>query len=427
MDVDQELKRFFAYEPEAMRCPVPVFSAIRDASPVTYLAAHDLYLVTGRQEALEVFRNHQTFSSAMFANVETARNMQEMLQRAALLAAERGIESHSQSDDPAEMYPRVPPHSDPPRHTRQRRLIQPAFTAKKARLAEPMLQAIARDLIERFPDDGRIEVRSAYSDPLMVRFVLRELHCDDADAAQLVDWVSTFISVQGTFLSDSDLDRVAEARLAFDAYFLERIREVAEDPVDDVLSKLVHADIDGDRLTQGELLMIAQTLLVGGTETSSSTTTKAVAHLATDPELYGVLRRQRELLPAYVEETLRLNGPIQLLFRRTTGDTVLGAVEIPGGARVGIHVGAAGQDPSGCPVPTAYDLHRDQPHQVMFGYGAHYCAGAELARVQVRVALGSLLDAFESIELSEPFDSLEYYPQINLHRMKALRVRASTG
>jgi cytochrome P450 len=303
--------------------------------------------------------------------------------------------------------------------------LLPAFSTRKARAAEPVLRESANSLIDNFIAQGNVELRSQFSDPLMVGYVLQELHCSPDDVPKLLGWADLFARLQGSRIDDDHLDHVARARVQFDEYFEAKIAQVRENPTDDVLSKLVHADVDGDSLSTREVLMICQTLLVGGTETSSSTTNNALLYLSDNPELADRLRADNSLVPAFVEESMRLNGPIHMLFRQAKAESTVGGVVIPKGARVGVHLGAAGRDQDRCPAPNGYDLTRHQPGQIMFGWGPHLCAGAELARVQVRVAVATLLQRLNNIKLAVPVDDIEYYPQINLRRIKSLPLRFS--
>ncbi|GAA1859202.1 cytochrome P450 [Pseudonocardia ailaonensis] len=418
----EEVGRFLSLDPGVMSCPVDAFDELRDIAPVVEYPSHRMVVVTGRAEVSQVLRDTATFSSNQHANEESSHNMTEVLRRASAIARQRG--GHTDLlDASGQTYPPVPPHSDPPLHTRQRRLIQPAFAPRRARAAEDMIVEMADRILDGLGDRDQIEIRSEYSDPLMVGYILTELHSVPEHAEMLLGWVGAFIRMQGSKLTDDELDEIAQARVDFDEYFLERIADIQANGSDDLLGKLVAAEIEGERLTVAELLMVAQTLLVGGTETSSTTTSKAVLHLTQHPELADELRAEPSKLAGFVEETLRLNGPIHLLFRRATRDVDLGGVMIPAGTRVGVHLGAAGRDAESCPVPHEVDVNRTQPPQLMFGSGAHYCAGAELARVQVRVALDRLLRRYRLLELPVPFEDIRFHPQINLHRPVELPIR----
>jgi cytochrome P450 len=192
-----------------------------------------------------------------------------------------------------------------------------------------------------------------------------------------------------------------EANARMVQYFVDAAADRAAAPRGDLISDLVAAEVDGDRLTYTEISGICALLLTAGNVTTTNLLSNLLNTLANRPDVYERLRSDRSLVPAAVEEALRIEAPVQWMGRHVTRDVVLHGVTIPKGANVLLFYGAANRDPEAVPRPDEFDLANAGQGHVAFGHGIHFCIGAPLARIEARVAIGAFLDRYERIELTE--------------------------
>ena len=193
-------------------------------------------------------------------------------------------------------------------------------------------------------------------------------------------------------------------------------------PADGLLSRLAHAEVDGARLTDDEILAFFQLLLLAGTETKSGLVANAVVCLLDYPAQFARVRAAPELVPGAIEEVLRYRTPVQMAFRATTRDVAIGGRTIPAGRLVLLMIGAANRDLRRFREAARFDVARDGPPHVAFGHGPHFCLGAALARLEARVALGELLDRAPSLARDGP-RARRPRTGLNVHGPRALPVR----
>ena len=193
-------------------------------------------------------------------------------------------------------------------------------------------------------------------------------------------------------------------------------------PRDDLLTRLVAAEVDGQRLSPHEMLMFFQLLIVGGQETTTNLINNAVLCLLENPEQFALLRRSPELLPLAIEETLRYRSPFQLLFRGTRRETEIHGQAIPAGKLLFLMVGSANRDPKQFRDPNRFDITRDPNPHLAFGHGIHFCFGTPLSRLEARIALADILERLPGLELAsdEPWPPR---PALHVHGPAKLPVR----
>jgi cytochrome P450 len=292
-------------------------------------------------------------------------------------------------------------NSDPPDHTRLRRLVQKEFTPRRAARLRPRAEAIAAGLLEEMASapGGVIDLVSRYAFPLPVTVICELLGIPPADRER----ISALAAGYG---EDGQSQRVT-SELA--AYFSGLAAARRAGPGDDLLSALIGArdsdgaDGAGDALSGTGLLSTAFLLLMAGFETTMNLIASGAVALLTHPAELARLRGDRSLLPAAMEELLRFTSPVNRATDRfTTGDLPIGGVVIPAGEWVLVSASSANWDTARFPVPGRLDLGRDASGHVAFGYGIHYCLGAALARMEAEVALGALLSRFPGISLAVP-------------------------
>ena len=222
----------------------------------------------------------------------------------------------------------------------------------------------------------------------------------------------------------TDLRQSAEFRGALRDYLGEQIQRRKVDPTDDLIGRMVVANED-KVMTDAEVVSSCVLLLLAGNETTMRLITNMALTLSRHPEQLEVLLGNRELLPAAVEETLRYESPVQMLFRGVKQDTEIGGVELRTGQAVFTLLAAANRDPDAFERPDEYDVSRGEILHVSFGHGIHYCLGAPLARRETRIAFEELFDAVGRFEVTTSTEALEYPDMMMLRSPRSLVVRAA--
>lgn len=286
-------------------------------------------------------------------------------------------------------------HTDPPAHTRYRRLVQPAFRPTVTKALEPIVRARARALIDRIEPGVATDVVQALSVPLPLLVISEILGVPEEDWRRCFEWSEAVIP-GATDWPEEVRDRLLGEMIA---YLLEATKKRRDDPSDDVLSELANVKIDGDNLTDDELTMFLVQLLVAGNETTRNMLSSGLVALAAQPEQWQMLRDDRELVRSGVEEILRFTSPVIYFMRTATTDTALGGQPIAEGEHVVLLFASADRDESVFGEDAdRLDVTRDPNPHVAFGFGNHFCLGASLARLEGKVVLEELLERFATIE-----------------------------
>jgi hypothetical protein len=292
---------------------------------------------------------------------------------------------------------------DPPDHTRLRRLVSKAFTPRTVAALAPFVEQLTDDLLDAAVSRGRLEVVGDLAYPLPVTVISRMLGVPEEDHLRFSAWSDVLAKGLDDGLMPADTEEFRARRQAVDdfrAYFSELCAQRRATPQDDLLTALVQAEDDGDRLTNDELLSTAQLLLIAGHETTVNLIANGTLALLRDDALRARVATDGVCAAGVVEEVLRLDPPVQL-----TGRIAMEDVELPGGTvRAGgrflLLIAAAGRDPVQHPDPLRLDPARTSPH-LAFATGHHYCLGAPLARLEGRVALQALARRMDGARLGE--------------------------
>jgi cytochrome P450 len=309
-------------------------------------------------------------------------------------------------------------HADPPEHTRLRRLVQKAFTPRRAAL-RPRAREIASDLLEEMAAArGDVtDLLHAYARPLPIAVLCELVGIPEADRA----WIGATVAAY----DDGAQHERVERELA--AYFAELIAARRAEPGDDLVSELAVARDDeggADGLTGDELISMVFVLVMAGFDTTANLIASGTMALLTHPGEKTRLSEDPSLLAAAVEELLRFTNPVNHANDRfTTEDVPVGDVVIPAGEWVFPAISSANRDPAQFPEPDRLDLDRDTSGHVAFGHGVHHCLGAPLARMEAEVALGALLDRFPRISLAVPPSELRWRPVSLMNGLESLPVR----
>ena len=354
-------------EPETFRNPYPTYAALRPHSP------------------LQVSR-----SSWILLSYEHVR--------AALADPERFSSNVRGSDNPVfRDSPLI--FDDPPRHTQIRRIMTKAFTPKRVAEAEPWIREIADRLLDDM-GTGPVDFQIGYCDPLPVLVIARMMGIPTDRVRDFKQWSEdrAFVVYNARGERTPELIAAERGAQAITDWFAELVSAREGRPGDDLISALVTAEVEGERLEPAEIVGACCVLLAAGNLTTTRLIGNMLRVLSEDPALWAALRDNRSLVALFVEEIMRLEAPVQTPIRKTTCAVEMGGKVIPAGAFVTIGIGAANHDDAAFDDPDAVALARETSH-LAFGHGIHFCLGAALARLEARVACEALADRYDSVEL----------------------------
>jgi cytochrome P450 len=292
--------------------------------------------------------------------------------------------------------------TDGDQHTRLRGLVNKAFTPRIVRQLEPWMRGIARDLAAEAVAKGEVDLVQALTYPLPVTVISEMIGVPPEDRARFKAWSDEAVANLGVaFLSGIDPAQMRRQRQLIDEmrdYLVPLAQERKQRPKEDLLTGLVQAEHEGSRLSHEEMIQMVVLLLVAGNETTTTLIGNAALELAARPDLADALRREPARLDAAIEEVLRWSSPVQFDPRRVTRTVELHGVKLEPDDYVLCWIGSANRDETVFERADVFDPAREKNPHIAFGFGAHYCLGANLARLEARVALEALLAATRSIE-----------------------------
>ena len=312
-------------------------------------------------------------------------------------------------------------NSDPPDHERLRRLVSKAFTARRVEGLRPRITAITTTLLDDMSALGaraEVDLLASFAFPLPITVICELLGVPVADRDDFRTWSATAVSDT----APRELSRAHGAALI--RYFMTLLAAKRREPADDLLSALIAARDDADRLSEDELVSMAFLLLVAGHETTVNLIASGVLALLLNPAELDRLRADPSLIGGAVEEFLRYVSPVSnTTFRQAAETLEIGGARISRGDPVLVALSAANRDPARFGDPDRLELGRDSSGHLAFGHGIHYCLGAPLARLEAEIAFAGLLARFGSIRLAVPANTLRWRPSTLIHGLEALPVR----
>jgi cytochrome P450 len=326
--------------------------------------------------------------------------------------------------DDSERVPRPMVFRDPPAHTRLRSLVSKAFTSRVVQGLRPHIQEIVDGLLDRAHDRGRMDVISDLAYPLPVTVICEMLGVPPDDRDTMRQWsedITRSLDALGLPSDREIVKRGRRARHALGEYFRRLLPERRRRPQADLLSLLLAAEEQGDKLTEDELLATCVLIFIAGHETTVNLIGNGLLALLQNPTELEKLRSNLELLPGAVEELLRYDSPVQRTARVTKSEIPLGGKVIPRHALVVAAIGAANRDPAHFAEPDRLDIARRDNDHIAFGFGIHFCLGAPLARIEAQIALGTLLRRLPRVELAT--DTPRWRESSTLRGLKALPIR----
>jgi len=339
--------------------PFPWYKTMRDSQPVGYDPRRGGWGVFCYDDVQEVLSNHAVFSSQFSG----------------------GGPPHPNNPIGASMI-----STDPPRHRQLRSLVTQAFTPRGIEALAPRISAIVDELLDAALPAGRFDAIHDFGEPLPVIVIAEMLGIPTEDRARFKLWSDAIVALAG----GAEMSGFAAQREMV-GYFMGIIERRRSEPGDDLISGLLQAEINGERLSLTELLGFCALLLVAGNETTTNLIGNALLCFAERPELWERLRADPSLVPQAIEEVIRFRSPVQAMFRVTTQTVELGGQPIPAGSGLVAYIGSGNHDESRFPDAGRLDIDRQPNRHLGFGHGIHYCLGAPLARLEGRIALTALL------------------------------------
>jgi hypothetical protein len=311
---------------------------------------------------------------------------------------------------------------DPPNHTRLRALASAAFTVRRVESLRSHIQEIMNGLLDPVVEKGKMDLIAEFASPAPAIVTAELLGVPVADHEQLKDWSADFAEMLGNFQHNPDrFPKILNSVSSMCEYFRSTMKEQRVKPQDGLVSAMMAANVDGAKLTEDEIIANLIVTMVGGQETTTNLIGNGILTLLRNPDSLQRLRQDASLIPAAVEELLRYESPSQHTARLAPADVELGGKQIKKRQAVIAVMGAANRDPERFPDPDKLDIERKDNRHVAFGWAAHFCFGAHLARIEGQIAISTLLHRLPNLAL-ETTTPLRWRDNLGLRGLTALPV-----
>ena len=352
------------YSVDLLDNPFPNYHLVREFEPIKYEQVHDTWVFTRYADVVRILKDPLTFSSKKPITFTSASEGSEIV-----------LFSNA-----------------PPKHTGLRSLIKKSFNTNSIEDLKPWMETTVASLVADF-SASYTDVASLLTTPLPVMVIAKLLGVPTSDWEQLKSWTETGIGNK-----DSGTQRHGpKAYVEMFQYFKEQTKIKRREPKEDIISLLATSKVDGNRLTDMEILNFCTMLLIAGSETTSSLMSNMLNILATRPQLWKRLRDDRSVVEPVIEETLRYDSPAQFFSRKVTSPVCFGDRRFEPGTLLTVCIGAANRDPEVFTNPDDFNPNRPEKRHLAFSHGIHYCVGAALSRLEAGIVLNYLLDCYGSI------------------------------
>lgn len=399
------------FDPDIQECPYDAYALLREEAPVWQDPRTGMFVITRYDDVHMVLRDTERFRNARDRSKTDPR-----ADKIRALYEEKGW---------------VPAPTlagrDDPNHKEMRGLFNHAFRPQKVKQLDPFVEDLAHRLIDDFIDDGRCDWVRQFAVPLPLIVIGVQMGAREEDIWQIKAWTDAWVQRLGLMQTEEEALWSTEMEIEAQHYFQPIFERLREQPDDTLLSDLVNTVIPewGRTLNDNELHaeMMADTF-VGGSETSTNAISAGVMLLIRQPDQWDRLKSDPEThLPVLVEEILRLEGPVQGLFRQAAVDVDLHGVRIPAGSILNIRYAAANLDDGVFDCPMEMDLERDNARQhLAFGFGTHHCMGAPLARREIYLSFQALVERIDEMWFVEDANDFLHQPNFCLRALKELHI-----
>jgi cytochrome P450 len=394
------LSLYHLLDPGVLADPYPLYRQLRESDPVHWDPYLHAWVVTRYEDVVTVlyrYRAGRTPDPQRLA----ALGMEQLTPIAALMVRQMLF-------------------LDPPDHSRVRRLAAQAFTPRRVAALREHIEEIAIRLVDELAGESEFDVMSTLANPLPAIVTAEMLGVPTADHELLKGWSQDFAEMLGNFQHNPGrAAKVLASVEAMVAYFQDAVRREASAPTAGLINALSSAEVDGDRFTEEEVIANIIVTMVGGQETTTNLIGNGLLTLLRQPDQLQQLRDRPDLMPSAVEELLRYESPSQHTARLAPAGAELGGHQISEGTAVIAVMGAGNRDPDRFADPDRLDLTRTDNRHLAFGWAAHFCFGAPLARLEGQIALATLLDRFPRLSL-DPKEEVRWRPNLGLRGLTAL-------
>jgi cytochrome P450 len=393
-------------DPDILACPLEAYKTLQDEAPVYHDPGTGMYVVTRYADIRAIAADPQTFV-----------NNTGQLQGRQTPATAR-IDAMLEEAGVTEVNTLVT--NDPPDHRRYRSIVDKAFRINRVIAMKPRISEIANELIDSLPREP-FDFVQAFAIWLPMRMIAEQLGVPPEMGDTFKRWSDATIESTDPRIDPDRHVECTKLKIEMNLFLAVRGDALRATPDDTLISDIANSTVDGRPLTRGEFCSLVVQLLVGGNETTTSALASGVYHLASNPDLQAELRAAPAKLKAFCEEVLRLESPLQGLFRRSIAPTTLGGVEIPEGAILNIRWAAGNRDPRMFPEPEMIMLDRPNSTQhLTFGHGIHYCIGNQLARAELHHGFEALLARSRNIGLTGEEGGIERLVHFMAHGPRKL-------
>ena len=377
---EKALSLYHLLDPDVLANPYPLYHRLRNEDPVHWDPFLHAWVVTRYADVINVLHHYSADRTPTPEQLSTMG-----------LAALNPI---------AEVMVRQMLFLDPPNHTRLRALASAAFTVRRVERLRSHIQEIMDGLLDRVASNGRMDLIADFASPAPAIVTAELLGVPVADHEQLKDWSADFAEMLGNFQHNPDrFPKILRSVESMSSYFRSAMQEQRITPRDGLVSAMMAANVDGAKLTEDEIIANLIVTMVGGQETTTNLIGNGMLTLLRNPEAMERLRADASLIPSAVEELLRYESPSQHTARLAPADVELGGKHVRKRQAVIAVMGAANRDPERFPHPDRLDIDRKDNRHVAFGWAAHFCFGAALARMEGQIAFETILRRLPDLTL----------------------------
>ncbi len=407
--------------------PYPLYAELREQGAVVYIDSLDVWMVTRHKECKEILRSPEAFgqwdgSELNQANPEVGEEIAAMFGLDPS-QAQGGLRDIAGSMGTGMMMDTLVT-ANPPEHTRYRNMTDQAWSAKRTAVdAAPRITEIANLLVDDFAYQGQVELMSGFAAPLPALVISEILGLPRDDWHDFKEWADTGLTILGGNLTREQVRPAVESMLRLTQYLGMEFAKRQKEPKNDALTALINArDKQGVAMNDQELLSIGLHLLAAGHETTINAIGNALWLILRDDNIHESLRKDASLIPTMVSESLRLESPVQFLFRQCLSSTEIDGTMIPEGARVCVLFASANRDERVFDNPDVLDLQRQNTRQhLSFGFGIHRCVGEPLSIRELETSVEVMLARFPTMSLT-PNQPFEHNNHTFLRRLKTLEI-----
>lgn len=355
------------FDPAVADDPYPHYSAWRESQPIFRDEGSRDWIISRHEDVRSALKNPALFSSSAFA----------------------------ESDQSAVALPLL--SDDPPRHTKLRALVNRAFTSRTLKEIEDGIEQLSHSMIAAIETGTAVDIAEAFTIPLPVAVISQMMAIPLERGEDFKRWSDALTGTSEAQNMDERMPDIMEMA----GFFTSLIPGRRENPGDDLISKIVNAEIDGEQLSDEDIAGFCMLLLIAGNETTTNLLSNLLYHAASNPEIWEALRADRNKIDAAIEEILRFDAPVQYVFRTVMEDINLHGQNLSAGDIAILVMGSANRDKDHHEAPDEFRLDRTSNSHLTFGHGIHFCIGAPLGRMEARLALEAMLDQFKSVKHAE--------------------------